>query len=95
MKRYKPVQEIIDSKEVLIANSFLKELWYAIEEEYFSFSTNYKVYKQQLMHLRASAPVNWSLNWNGNQFYLSTIIENNSVLHVSINSSGHVDYLFS
>lgn len=95
MKNYKPVHEILASKDVLLAKNYLKELWYAIEEEYFSLSTNYKVYKQQIMHLRASAPVNWSLNWNGSQFYLSTIIENHSVLHVSIKSNGHVEYLFS
>jgi hypothetical protein len=92
---YITVNQMIDSVDSVQAKLFLKGLWYAIEEGIFSLSLEYEVFKHQFMHLRASAPLNWSLDWDGTQFALSRQIKNHGVFSIIAQSNGTILYKFS
>ncbi|PGT91565.1 MULTISPECIES: hypothetical protein [Bacillaceae] len=92
---YRSVNEIINSKQSAEAINYLKGLWYSIVEGEFSFSYNYDIYKMQLMHLRASAPIEWSLEWNGLHFFLTRKIEDHGKITIQLKPNGHFIYKFS
>jgi hypothetical protein len=92
--KYSTVSQIIENSESVQARTFLKDLWYALEEDCFAFSLDYKGFKNQFMHLKASAPQNWQLDWDGSQFSLSRQIVNHGVLSIIAQPNGHIIYKF-
>lgn len=87
---YITVNQLIKAEDSIQAKNYLKELWYAIAEKSFSLSLNYEVFTHQLMHLRASAPVNWRLNWDGTEFSLSREIKNHGTLAIIAKPNGSI-----
>jgi hypothetical protein len=93
--KYSTVNQIINASDSVQATLYLKELWYAREENWFSLSLECEVFKHQFMHLRASAPLNWRLDWDGSQFSLSKQTINHGILTIISQTNGHIIYKFS
>ncbi|MGM0876887.1 MAG: hypothetical protein ACQEWV_19555 [Bacillota bacterium] len=93
--KYSTVNQIIESSDSIQALTYLKDLWYAMEEGFFALSLDYEGFKRQFMHLRANAPLNWRLDWDGSQFSLSKEIVNHSVISIIAQSNGQIIYKFS
>ncbi|MGM7722433.1 hypothetical protein [Metabacillus sp. Hm71] len=92
---YLTVNKIIENTESIQAKKYLMELWYAIEEESFPLSLKYHTFKHQFMHLKASAPKNWNLDWDGSQFSLSRQIKHHCYFSIIVQPNGMITYKFS
>ena len=91
---YLTVNQISQSQAATDAKTYLKELWYAIVEGHFSMSHQYDIYKDQLLHLQASAPKDWQLGWNGIQFTLTKNIEHHARVTLMLKPNGSILLFF-
>ncbi|PMC39139.1 hypothetical protein CJ195_04150 [Bacillus sp. UMB0899] len=92
---YLTVNQISQSQASIEAKTYLKELWYAIVEGHFAMSRHYRMYKYQLLHLQASAPEDWQLEWNGIQFTLTKDFEHHARVTLMLRPNGSIQYYFS
>lgn len=92
--KYSSINQLINDTDSIEAINYLKELWYAIEENIFSLSMNYQTYNHQFIHLRAGAPENWNLDWNGKQFSLTKTISNHGIMRIISQENGRISFQF-
>lgn len=92
--KYSSVNQLINDPDSIEAINYLKELWYAIEENIFSLSMNDQTYNHQFIHLRAGAPENWNLNWDGKEFSLTKSIRNHGMMRIISQANGHITFKF-